>query len=76
MLSGPKGTEEELMSQCSICGRTEPLFDLPGSTEKFCRVLEPLCGVPVPKNRFQESRLQNLDEERCGVVQAVFQRFS
>jgi hypothetical protein len=36
MLSGPKGTEEELISQCSICGRTEALFDLPGTTEKFC----------------------------------------
>ena len=36
MLSGPKGTEEELISQCSICGRTEALFNLPGTTEKFC----------------------------------------
>jgi hypothetical protein len=36
MLSGPKGTEEELVSQCSICGRTGALFDLPGTTEKFC----------------------------------------
>jgi len=36
MLSGPKGTEQELISQCSICGRTEALFDLPGTTEKFC----------------------------------------
>jgi hypothetical protein len=36
MLSGPKGTEEELISQCGICGRTEALFDLPGKTEKFC----------------------------------------
>jgi len=36
MLSGPKGTEEELISQCSICGRKEALFDLPGTTEKFC----------------------------------------
>ena len=32
----PKATEEELISQCSICGRTEALFDLPGTTEKFC----------------------------------------
>ena len=36
MLSGPKGTEEELISQCSICGRMEASFDLPGTTEKFC----------------------------------------
>ena len=36
MLSGPRGTEEELVSQCSICGRTGALFDLPGTTEKFC----------------------------------------
>jgi hypothetical protein len=36
MLSDPKGTEGELISQCSICGRTEALFDLPGSIEKFC----------------------------------------
>jgi len=36
MLSGPKGTEQELISQCSICGRMEALYDLPGTTEKFC----------------------------------------
>jgi len=36
MLSGPKGMEEELISLCSICGRTESLFELPGTTEKFC----------------------------------------
>lgn len=36
MLSGPRGTEEELISQCSICGRTQALFELPGTTEKFC----------------------------------------
>lgn len=36
MLSGPKGTEEELVSQCSICGRPGALFDLPGTSEKFC----------------------------------------
>ena len=36
MLSGPKGTEDALISQCSICGRTEVLFGLPGTTEKFC----------------------------------------
>jgi len=36
MLSGPKGTEEELISQCTICGRTEALFELPGTSEKFC----------------------------------------
>ena len=36
MLSGPKGTEEELVAKCSICGRMEVSFDLPGTTEKFC----------------------------------------
>jgi hypothetical protein len=36
MLSGLKGTEEELVAQCSICGRIEASFDLPGTTEKFC----------------------------------------
>lgn len=36
MLSGPKGTEHEVISQCSICGRPEPLFDLPGTAERFC----------------------------------------
>ena len=36
MSSGAKGTEEDLISQCSICGRTEVLFNLPGTTEKFC----------------------------------------
>ena len=36
MLSGPKGTEEGLLANCSICGRMEASFDLPGTTEKFC----------------------------------------
>ena len=36
MLSGPEGTEEELVAKCSICGRMEASFDLPGTTEKFC----------------------------------------
>jgi hypothetical protein len=36
MLSGPKGTEEELVANCSICGRIEESFRLPGTTEKFC----------------------------------------
>jgi hypothetical protein len=36
MLSGPKGTEEKLVAKCSICGRMEASFHLPGTTEKFC----------------------------------------
>jgi hypothetical protein len=36
MLSGPKGTEQSSVAPCSICGRTEASFDLPGPTEKFC----------------------------------------
>jgi hypothetical protein len=36
MLSGLKGTGEELVAQCSICGRIEASFDLSGTTEKFC----------------------------------------
>jgi hypothetical protein len=36
MLSGPKGTEEESVARCSICGRIEASFHLPGTTEKFC----------------------------------------
>jgi hypothetical protein len=36
MLSGPRGTEEESVAKCSICGRIEASFHLPGTTEKFC----------------------------------------
>ena len=36
MLSGPKGTEQSLVAPCSVCGRVEASFDLPGTTEKFC----------------------------------------
>jgi hypothetical protein len=36
MLSGPKGAEEDMVAQCSICGRVEASFALPGTTEKFC----------------------------------------
>jgi hypothetical protein len=36
MSSGPKGTEQDSIAQCSICGRIAPLFELPGRTEKYC----------------------------------------
>ena len=32
----PKGAEQDMVAKCSICGRTDTLFDLPGTTEKFC----------------------------------------
>jgi hypothetical protein len=36
MTMGPKGCEEDLSSQCSVCGRIEELFDLPGKSERYC----------------------------------------
>jgi hypothetical protein len=36
MLDGPRGTEQDSIAQCSVCGRIEALFDLPGRTEKYC----------------------------------------
>ena len=36
MLAGPKGTEQDSIAHCSVCGRIEPLFGLPGRTEKCC----------------------------------------
>jgi hypothetical protein len=36
MLAGPKGTEGDSIAPCSVCGRIEPLFELPGRTEKCC----------------------------------------
>jgi hypothetical protein len=36
MTMGPKGCEEDLSSQCSICGRIEELFELPGRPERCC----------------------------------------
>ena len=36
MRSGPKGTEQDLVGQCSVCGLVVKLFELPGRTEKFC----------------------------------------
>jgi hypothetical protein len=32
----PKGCEEDSSSQCSVCGRIEELFELPGRSEKYC----------------------------------------
>jgi hypothetical protein len=37
MLSGPKGTEQNLVGKCSVCGRVAESFELPGRTEKYCR---------------------------------------
>jgi len=36
MITGPKGCEEDLCSQCSVCGRVEELFELPGRSEQYC----------------------------------------
>jgi hypothetical protein len=36
MTMGPKGREEHLSSRCSVCGRIEELFELPGRPEQYC----------------------------------------
>jgi hypothetical protein len=36
MIMGPKGCEEDLSSQCSVCGRSAELFELPGRSEQYC----------------------------------------
>jgi len=36
MLCGPKGSEMQPTSQCSVCGHRVELFELPGRTEKYC----------------------------------------
>jgi hypothetical protein len=36
MFIGPKGTEQALIARCSVCGRIEELFELPGRTERCC----------------------------------------
>ena len=36
MLCGPKGSEEPSTLQCSVCGRSLELFELPGKSEKYC----------------------------------------
>jgi hypothetical protein len=36
MLCGPKGSEVQSMSPCSVCGRRTELFELPGRSEKYC----------------------------------------
>jgi hypothetical protein len=36
MVAGPKGTEQDSIGQCSVCGRIEELFELPGRTETYC----------------------------------------
>jgi hypothetical protein len=36
MQSGPKGTEQDVVGHCSVCGLVTKLFELPGRTEKYC----------------------------------------
>jgi hypothetical protein len=36
MLCGPRDIEEPCSGQCSVCGRTTELFELPGTSEKYC----------------------------------------
>jgi hypothetical protein len=35
MLKG-MSAKQDLIGHCSVCGRVEELFDLPGRTEKYC----------------------------------------
>jgi hypothetical protein len=37
MQSGPKGTEQDSLGQCSVCALVSESFELPGRTEKYCR---------------------------------------
>ena len=36
MSSGPRGSEDALPSQCSVCGHHEDLVELPGMSAKYC----------------------------------------
>jgi hypothetical protein len=36
MLCGPKGSERDLVGQCSVCGRRAKCVELPGRSEKYC----------------------------------------
>jgi hypothetical protein len=36
MVTGPKGSEQDLSGQCSVCGHRGDMFDLPGRFEKYC----------------------------------------
>jgi hypothetical protein len=36
MMMGPKGCEEDLSWQCSVCGRIEELFELPERPKRYC----------------------------------------
>jgi hypothetical protein len=36
MVTGPKGSEQDLSGRCSVCGHYGEVFDLPGRSEKYC----------------------------------------
>jgi hypothetical protein len=36
MLCGPKGSEQNGIAQCSVCGRESEIEELPGRSEKYC----------------------------------------
>ena len=36
MLMEPDCCKSDLSSRCSVCGRADELFELPGRTEKYC----------------------------------------
>ena len=36
MVTGPKGSEQDLSGCCSVCGHYGEVFDLPGRFEKYC----------------------------------------
>jgi hypothetical protein len=36
MLCGPKGSEQEMVERCSVCGRKTQCMGLPGRSELYC----------------------------------------
>jgi hypothetical protein len=36
MLSGPKGTERDVVGRCGVCGRIARIWELPGRAETCC----------------------------------------
>jgi hypothetical protein len=79
-LSGPKNTKEDLVAQCSVCGRAEASFEFPGTTEKFCwGYSADFATIVVLTTEIDSATLagvssDDLRSERCDISRRVLDR--
>jgi hypothetical protein len=74
MLCGPKGSEQNSNSTCSVCGRATEMEELPGRSEKYC--LECSADMATSLLLITEIDAATLAGQEAGGLVAEFERLS